>query len=725
MALEFWMEKQIKSGRDPEDLFKTVLSKSDSVATLAVCLSITLSHPQQCLIAALPFVCNPAIWSMDIRRYVGDMGGRFRIPFLGKDWIHDILKGHDQKPHRKSNIYALAPLYLFCANDSLRIMFDQAVELFTENLPFLHLEDVNNSVVVSDLHKEMQVLQAYGKKENYKVYKNEIGYYFQINLPEDIQQSSEKDISFSSEYQQLLRMQMWACKFIKREEETEKATLEDISEMIGLAQEFYQPTDFTLDKLENFYDNNRLATIVIVVAASLISNSKWIIEQNLLEWSKIILLSAARSVSPSSGAKPLYEFAVSAAHGLASLVEDDLANLEICQEILQLLGKASRRFGSRDKEVIKVVFGRLRKAWCIEPVLCWNILSLCISLSIIPIKLSCGSPDGEYGTNYDELENWENDLIQNHTNYLKRDIIPRLPKISMLKSHEFSYGQIQYCLYALPLNDLCQDINIKNKFLHLCDELISRTITDNLPNKANRYSKPYEWNYFIFDWVAYLANSLSIYEIRHHILKPLQNNWNEIRELMAHLLNGYISHQIAYVVRPNQQSLEVWKEICNWVLDNLEISTEDSYRYFCPDTKHVLQLIVFTHNHSSRIKTDWQHAHLFTDIFDKWVNVVGHQPNAYSHFLIMLNGIGWRFSPEQTLDWLDKCSKNSTQEFWGEKLENAHETAILLNRIWTNYEKQIRRNNENLIKYSNLVDKLVVMGVPLANTLQEKLENLK
>ena len=725
MALEFWMEKQIESGRKPEDLFETVLSKSTSVATLAVCLSLTLANPQKCLNAALPFVSNPALWHMDIKRCGGDMGGRFQIPFLEKDWIYDILKGHDQKPHRKSNIYSLAPLYLFSTNDSLRIKFEQAVELFTENLPFQYLEDVNNSVVVNALQKEMQSLQFYCKRENYKIYKNEIGYYFQINLPEAIQQSNEEDISFSSQYQQLLRMQMWACKFIKITEEKGKAPLEDISEMIGLAQEFYQPTDFTLEKLEDFYDNNRLATIAIVVAASLISNCKWIIEQNLLEWSKRILLLAARSICPSADTTPLNKFNVSAAHGLATLLEYDLADLEIRQEIVQLIGKASRRFGFREKEVIKIIFGRLRKAWSTEPILCWNILSLGISLSVIPSKLSYGSPDGEYGTNYDELENWENNLIQNHMNYLKKDIIPELPRIPIQKDFDISYGQIQYCLYALPLNDLCQDIMIKNKFLNLCDELITRTINDNLPTKHNGYSKPYEWNYFIFDWVAYLANSFNIHEIRHHILKPLQNSWTEIRELMAHLLNGYISHQIAYVERPNEQSLEIWKEICNWVLDNLEMSREDSYSYFCRDTKQVLQLIIFTHNHSSRIKSDWQHAHLFTDIFDKWVNVVGRQPNAYSHFLIMLNGIGWQFAPERTLDWLDKCSKNASQGFWGEKLGNAHETAILLNRIWNSYEKQIRRNNENLSKYSNLVDRLVVMGVPLASTLQEKLENRK
>ena len=681
MALEFWMEKQIESDRDPEELFITVLSKSNSVASLGVCLSVTLAYPQKCIKAALPIVSNLTLWSMDISRCCSDTIGRFKLPFMKREWVYEILKEHDQKQHRKYDIRWLSTIYLFYSDEYLSSEFEQAVQSFAENLPLQRHHDQNDLVVGSQLQDEIQRYKSYGKRENYKFYKVDNKYYVQFNLPEDVQQSSEKDVS-STEYQQQLKMQMWACKFIKGEEEIENSNLEDVIEMIGLAQKLYQPNDFTLDKLESFYDNNRLAAIVIVVAASLISNSKWIIEQNLLEWSKDILLLAARSVSPPVNVTPLNKFNISAAHGLAALVEDGLANLEIRQEIVQLIGKASRRFGFREKEVIKIIFGRLHKAWSIEPILCWNILSLGISLSVIPSKLSCGSPDGEYGTNYDELENWENNLIQNHMNFVKKEIIPILSRIPIQKDFDILYAQIQYCLYALPLNDLCQDVKTENKFLNLCDELIARTINDNLPTKHNRYSKPYEWNYFIFDWVAYFANSLNIEEIRHHILKPISDNWTETPELLANLMNGYISHQIAYIEKPNNKSIEIWKEMCEMVLDSLKNPQNVSRDYFDSDTMKILQLIIFTYRYDSRIKSDWQHAHLFTDIFDKWVSTVGHIPEAYRHLLIMLNSIGWQFAPEKSLDWLTQCTKNSNHNLWSKNLVNPQETAALLNRIW-------------------------------------------
>lgn len=303
--------------------------------------------------------------------------------------------------------------------------------------------------------------------------------------------------------------------------------------------------------------------------------------------------------------------------------------------------------------------------------------------------------------------------------------IPDIPRIPLERSIDFSHLQTQYALYNLPLNDLCQFPEIKNRFLQLCDDLVARTIKENLPSKINRHSRPYEWNYFFFDWVAYFANSLNIEEIRHHILKPISDKWTETPELLANLLNGYISHQIAYIEKPSNKSIEIWKELCEMVLDSLKISQNVSRDYFDSDTMKILQLIIFTYRYDSRIKSDWQHAHLFTDIFDKWVSTVGHIPEAYRHLLIMLDGIGWQFAPKKSLDWLTQCTKNSDHNLWSKNLVNPQETASLLNRIWNTYEKQVRRDKDSLQQYSNLVDSLVFAGIPLASILQEKLEKSK
>lgn len=88
----------------------------------------------------------------------------------------------------------------------------------------------------------------------------------------------------------------------------------------------------------------------------------------------------------------------------------------------------------------------------------------------------------------------------------------------------------------------------------------------------------------------------------------------------------------------------------------------------------------------------------------------------------MLNGIGWQFSPEQTLEWLNQCANNAVHDLWNEQRGNGKRTAELLNRIWNSFEQQIRNDKAILQRYSNLVYRLLEAGIALASILRQKLE---
>jgi hypothetical protein len=72
-ALELWTKQQIKTGRNPEELFSTVLASSRSIATVAVCVATFFAFPARCLRAAAPFVSNSLLcnYDRDIRSYIG------------------------------------------------------------------------------------------------------------------------------------------------------------------------------------------------------------------------------------------------------------------------------------------------------------------------------------------------------------------------------------------------------------------------------------------------------------------------------------------------------------------------------------------------------------------------------------------------------------------------------------------------------------------------------
>ena len=80
----------------------------------------------------------------------------------------------------------------------------------------------------------------------------------------------------------------------------------------------------------------------------------------------------------------------------------------------------------------------------------------------------------------------------------------------------------------------------------------------------------------------------------------------------------------------------------------------------------VVQLILFSRYSRSRLIDEWPHAHLFSNIINKWVKVIGHNPDAYGHLVTMLNGLGWRFVPEQALEWLSQCVNPKINNFWQE-----------------------------------------------------------
>ena len=718
MALEQWMERQIEVGRDVEALFEQVLSGSNSVAVLGICLSIALAYPDKCLKVALPIASSSDIWKMDISHLAYDSTNSWSS-FKewewdeSRKWYYSVLERRNKRPQRLQDIRHLAMYYVLWSDDSLRVPFEQAVEKFTENLPFRYQEEKLDPNAVADIREKMENYQVFGRRENYRQQQVDEHWYIWVEHPEEMNKRNEQLLASNFEMQRWFGLYLWAELTIVYGRPQEGMTLE---EAVAIAKELQISEDLAETDKEN--------THVGVAAAILIADFEWVRTQNHLEWCSAILLAAARITEESKYAMSRSSVKVYAGRGLALLATHGVADVEVRQQILQLISESLRRF-SHAGEVVKAVFSGLKKAWNVDPVLCWNALSLCLSLSVIPGRLYYGTRVGQYQTSYKELEIWEDNVIQSHFDYLAKEEIPQLPRIPTARNIAFLDEQAKYALDALPLTELCRDSDTKDKLLQLCDDLVARTIADNLPVKDKSFShrkRPLTWNQFIFNWAACLALSLNTEEIRQHILIPLRNNYSQVPELTTDLLDGYICHQIAYPEGPSQKALETWKEICDWVLNSSEIADLASREYLCHDTGEILQLIIFNRYGSSYIKEDWQHTHLFRDIFDKWVTVVGHNPDAYTHLLTMLNGLGWQFAPEPTLEWLNRCASNAIHNLWDEKRGNGTRTAELLNRIWNNFEQQIRRDKVIRQRYSNLVYQLVKAGIPLASVLQQKLE---
>ena len=409
---------------------------------------------------------------------------------------------------------------------------------------------------------------------------------------------------------------------------------------------------------------------------------------------------------------------VSAGQGLGALVVHEATDVAVREEILRLVG-------SPYLQVVEAVFRGLYEAWAVDEVLCWNALSLGLSLCLMPRRFV---PREDSPTRRTEEAEWAEALVRKHVNNLKSHTIPPLPNMLMPKDIIFMWDLVQRPLFALPFPLLTGNLATKEKLLQLTDELVHWTVQENTPapgdRRGYRTGTPYEWNHFFVDWVARLTQFLSLEEARQHVLMPIRGIWPYAPRLTADLLAGYISYHIGFMEPPTADAQAAWREIGNWVLDSPSLAGEIRYDFLDSKIADAVSLVVFVRFGESYLKDTWPHITLFTDIIEKWVGVIGQNPSAYSYLMTMLNGPGWRFSPEPGLEWITRIVTASSDipKLW-KKNSNGERTASILLRVWNMYEDRLRSTPFLLQRYAALVDQLVAVGVPLASILQQKLES--
>jgi hypothetical protein len=537
MALEVWMEEQLEVGRSPEELFEKVLSGGNCVAILAICLSITLAYPDKCLKAALPIASSSAVWLMDIQRLVSDQIGSFKFDALGRHrYLYELQAERDRRPQRSLEIRDLAPAYLFSDDDTLSNSFEQAIARFTDDLPFLYVEMREDHEEVARLRERVENFQALGNRENYRRRQVEGSIEIWYEPPEHIKARNEALLASVIERQSWQHVSTWAWKTIDEGKVAAGITTE---EAITAAKQFLQPQDFSTPYENTGSDRSRLEAIAGVAAAVLLVEFSWAKEKGLVAWCRDVLLAAARMptlehfMDTRSTNFPL-DPRVSAGRGLGVLVARGAADDEVREQILRLVSDPHL-------QVVQAVLRGLRDAWTVAEVLCWNVLSLGLSLCLLPRGIA---PRGHSATRSPAEARWVKNMVDSHLRNLRGGIIPKLTRIPTTKDVIFLWDLAMRVLHALPLSIPTESTAIKAQLLQLTDDLMIWTIRENTRDQENRVGyqprvPPLEWNCFFMEYASALARILSFEETQEHILAPMRSSWPDAPYLAADLLNGH------------------------------------------------------------------------------------------------------------------------------------------------------------------------------------------
>jgi len=724
MALELWMEERMEAGADAEQLFEQVLSGSHCVAVLGLCLGIALAYPERCLRAALPLVKSPAMWTMEISRFISDSQGSVRFDPLGTHrTLYRLQDERDARPQRSLEVrHLVLQEYVFSDDEAIRESFEQAVGSFTENLPFRYEEEREDPGAVAELRERMENLQVYGKRENYRVQQTDEGMKIWVEQPEHIRRRHIEEQASASENMRWMSLDMWAQRTLDEGRVWQSMTPE---EAVAAAKESQRPGDF-LSPVPPSVDMEdiREQAIAGVAAAVLVTEFQWAQEHDVVGWCKDILLAAASGPGRThefDSADMVYpaDMKVSAALGLCTLVSRGLSDSDVRRQVIRLVADPH-------EQVCGAVARGLREAWTVDGILCHNAFSLGLSLCIFPQEFLAEQRWG--GMRGPQADAWADRLISTYLAAVERDERLEIPRIlSQEEESIFLWHRAGRMLGQLPLTDWVEETSDKVRVLRLADDLVAWTVQENMPDDDNPYAYGsgtlYEWNFFFFQWAARLAGSLTLDEARQHVLLPIKNCWPQTPRLTVDLLYGYLTEHIADTRPLTDESRAAWRDICDWVLSSQELETRNERSRLDRDVEDAVSLIVFVRHGKSVIEDYWPHASLFTDIIDRWVTVVGSHPSAYKSLLLMLNGPGRPFAPEPALSWLDRAVTDSAlpTQLWDEG-RNAEKTAELLFTIWKGHEAALQRDTDSLRRYANLVDNLVSRGVPLASLLQSRLE---
>ena len=719
MALEVWLEEQVIAGRKPEELFEHVLIASNCVAVAGICLSVALAFPEQCLAAALPLIASPAMWRLDMARAEQDRRPPLYIRFYEYQLINEAVAERNQRPQRLRTLPFLAGYYLFFADDPLKTSFEQAVAHFHEHLPFLFEEERDDPELVSALIDWVEQIQACGDHANYR--QQQVGGQVQIDFelpPSPSQQDTEQ--SESDEPPAWHSIALWVQQTLQEGKQAEGLTAVEAIAAIREIQEQFQ------NQHEQEHEPAVSWLAHAVAAATLVADLRDVQEHGLIPWCREQLLAAVRQESPESYyyAYPAYSsnfLVIFAVKGLMLLVARGMATKEVKETLLRLAA-------SPYVDVMAAILEHLDTILVVDEALCWTVLSLVLSLRLVPRQLAVQALVKLHnsGEQSEAIMRWEEEVIRTHLSIVEQQDIPVLPRVPVNEDMCFLWDRAKEVLDSLPLAALCAYPDAKARLLGLLSDLLAWTIAVNTSSPEFAYvyrdphpPRPYQWNKDFISWVVRMMDALSQQEQQEAILAPLLEHWSSVPLLLKDLMYSYTRHYLSTLGPLSSSSMETWRFLCDRILNSSELARWADASSLDGSVTEVVEDMVF-----AGLTSEWPHASLFRDVVEKWVEVIGRNPDAYPSLVKFLRGPGSDFVPDPALEWISHCvptSSTQKQRFW-QAHSNGERTARLLRSMWDHAQESIRSQPTILKRYIDLVDQLVGVGIPLASVLQQELE---
>lgn len=692
MALEYWMNTQLKEDSDPQQLFESVLKDTESAAVVGVCSSVALANWKICGEVMIPILENPAFWTMDIYRLVQDLTAESSVTAFSNYFSrgtkydkadYNILLELARQPHRKLDIRSfVVPTLLFGPKDA-RERLQKAVRAFPDNPPFFFEDEKENENLVQERMGTCKIWAAQAELENYEAVKLEGQTGIQFKIPSDLKEQQKEKSKLVEEQNKLHSFQGWSMNLLDKGDIGQAFSIESgmqyAQELISHDDPSYQPMNF----LE--YSEQCARAIAAFAASLVIHRYKWVEENGYTAWCREqLLIAAKRPEPPANRNDEVSRFPMgyrrSAARALPILLTKNPEDREVRKTILLLALH-------RNNEVRNYLFNGLKALWPRDQETIWKCIDSVVKIS--------------------------------QKKSVRKTIRNCSPK-------EMNTRYLQSVLYCLPSDIQISKIAQADRLLDFMENLLFLTLNayvcyqkEDSHYNAWTYN---EWNDLFFPIIANILLHLPQNVTKPKFYNHIMDKWEKTPAMMEKLLRSLI----LVGSRPELENrlVEFWFPIGINILSSK----------YCKNIGHqpsdeitnILGLLIFADPTGIIIwkAQEWKPLKKLIPFISQWCETVGHNPYCFPSLVRFLKTVGFSLIPEFGITWLYSCvTKTENHKDFFDRSRISTSLSELLYDAWSKNETSIKQNHETLGRFVFLIDMLAEEGESIAIRLQSKLQN--
>ncbi|MDR6549032.1 hypothetical protein [Paenibacillus qinlingensis] len=705
MALEQWIYDRLNDQDDPDELFKKIFEKTNSVAILGVCASVCLDRFEENQHSIRPLFNNSTFWHLDYERFRKMIKSERDIDTglfwnkIVKDEHFLILSEIDEKFIGDASFYAA-----YLANTKKDREMVSHAEQLPENLPFFFEEEKTNKRMIEERTQLSKMFSEIVRKS-----------YEQQSEDEDQGQlEGEEDavgLLVIDADRVLDRFWSWTTTFFQENEIGRYFTLES---GLNYAMDLENQDDITYVPYGYFFREKEviIADSLVTFASALVYFEwEWVVKHDLKEWCIRQITTAVKrpdifqkykkigNMSVTSEINMGYLWAASLSLPILALREPD--NEEIQQQMYKL--------AQHDNNLIREnLFTSMRYLWGTSPDLVWS----CINITMIQAAK-------------------KNKLAYNPWTMAKSLFIRFFngKEIYTKRFYKYplDYNYVFPIAFSLPdYSYISAMINIEryDKFLQ---EIYFFTITTKMNNFSFRQMSEER------NWVIQVYYKIAHYFVGHPSIEKstLYMNMFSVHHANPNLKKAVLDQMVRVAHSMNDETFRI-VFLKNWILicRTLLVSNSKKKNLSLIELFNLMILIRPTlPANAPNIRREpvlelqeWGRLSMFRDFITMWCESVGNEPACFNNLLIFLNTVGNHASYIDKINWVYVFSFNQLDLYTDG--EFADRTVTLLYGIWSNYKSRICSSPKNFNKFALIVERLVEQGDRLAIRIHTEILDL-